>query len=295
VGEKKSSGSLIDLLNGSGFPFQIGVKEQINATNDERGWSVVAEEHPWKDSNHDKDDYIDLIAEWNRNVVFRLVIECKRVNSEAKWIFLTPRGSEIKRGRLSAFWVGRVGLPGDKRGWIDLMLRPDSAEAAFCTIHRESDTNRPMVERIADKLLPAVEAVGVQEQVRTNRFDDHYGQERLLVPMIVTNATLFTATFGSENVSMESGCISPSDCETKVVPFVRFRKSLWTGHERSDLGFHHISHENLKDPLTSVSRASERTILVVNASALAQTLESFYVDLTGVYSFPVLLQRLTAL
>ncbi|MGE0682431.1 MAG: hypothetical protein AB7P69_16215 [Candidatus Binatia bacterium] len=86
---------------------------------------------------------------------------------------------------------------------------------------------------------------------------------RLYLPVVVTNARLFTCSFDPVGVSLETGEI-PDEAKFEEVPYIRFKKTLWS----------HITHE--QEEVFSVEDAHqdrERTILVVSGSHLKLFLE----------------------
>jgi hypothetical protein len=87
------------------------------------------------------------------------------------------------------------------------------------------------------------------------------GTRRLFLPVIVTNATLYTCTFDAEKVSMADGGLSHGDFQE--VPVVRFRKGLAMGQ---------IGSGNASD-FADAYRQQQRTLLIVNSSSLASTLK----------------------
>ena len=101
--------------------------------------------------------------------------------------------------------------------FLDSLPAPESSYCLFET----QDEKNPTIERIADTLLPSVEAVA--KQWFTFRHVS-IGTRRLFLPVIVTNATLYTCTFDAEKVSMADGGLSHGDFQE--VPVVRFRKGL---------------------------------------------------------------------
>ena len=64
------SKELLKTANQSGFPFQIGVRNEIERTISEHGWNIVAEEYPWTHSIGGKSGFIDLLAE-HKSYIFR--------------------------------------------------------------------------------------------------------------------------------------------------------------------------------------------------------------------------------
>src|SRR5438105_14759328 len=75
---------LIDIVNKSGFPFQIAVANYIKTLETEQKWHVVYAEHSWK--NADDGGFIDLVIQ-NKTKSQVLVVECKRDSNDMPWIF----------------------------------------------------------------------------------------------------------------------------------------------------------------------------------------------------------------
>lgn len=126
-----------------------------------------------------------------------------------------------------------------------------------------------MLERIADDLLPAAEAIGLEEQGRLNSMGYERPWTHLYLPMIVTNACIFTATFDGGKVGMDTGQVAAEECQFKQVPCVRFRKNLRTpyiGVPKTPIP------KGGDDVLRYQNQYGERTILVVSSISLVETL-----------------------
>jgi len=252
---------LLKLVNSSGFIFQIGVLREIERTFSHHKWDIVAEEHRWKHPESGENGFIDLVIK--RDMIFRIVIECKRATGR-NWVFLTPRNYSKPSDTVSLFWTDRIEPDQDVWGWIDLLIQPGSPESAFCVVQGQGDGQTPMLERIADILLPSVEAVALEElSFKPNK---EINRCHLFVPILVTNAQLYTCSFNPEQVDMIDGKLPTG--EFKNTPFIRFRKGLATYYQVD---------ENAGN-LSEAHKFKERTLLVVNASSLAAVLGSFSPD-----------------
>jgi len=119
--------------------------------------------------------------------------------------FLPPRDYTATQSRLSGFMTHKLHEPRrtdvpatprpDPWGWADaIAFNPPAPESSYCLFETQDEKN-PTIERIADTLLPSVEAVG--KQWFTFRHVS-IGTRRLFLPVIVTNATLYTCTFDAE-------------------------------------------------------------------------------------------------
>lgn len=266
---------LLDTVNSSGFPFQIGLRKEIERTSGSHGWKADIGEHRWNHRELQESGYIDLVLK-HEQYIFTILVECKRMR-EGNWIFLTPEGSSSNCSRLSAFHTaqGRPqegkadGSANDACWWDDADFSPDSPEAEFCVMKGQDERN-PMLERIADGLLPAVEAVGA-EYLTLNSRANYSGENQLFLPVIVTNAELWTATCDPSNISMKNGELEADKCSFASVSSIRFRKSLST-HYPSYLT-RSISRKQGGASLVEAAKGNERTILIINSLAVSDTLK----------------------
>jgi hypothetical protein len=298
--EESISKELLETTSHSGFLFQIGVRKEIERTSKEHKWRVSAEEHHWSHPKTGSTGFIDLIAE-HEEFIFSLIIECKRVRAQKKkdkatkteihqvpsWIFPAPLGYSSTQGRISGF-VARRGyqpLAGEARqiepnlrGWEDdISFAPHTLESSYCLFDTQVETN-PTIERACDTLLPSVEAAG--SEWLTFR-DVVRSESRLFMPVIVTNATLYTCVFDPETISMADGTLPGGDFQE--VPFVRFRKGLAMG--QSKLGYaSNFKHAN---------QQQQRTVLIVNSKSLASTLGVLFMENAGHYALNGALENLS--
>jgi hypothetical protein len=85
--------------------------------------------------------------------------------------------------------------------------------------------------------------------------------------MIVTNARLLVCRFEPSRVDLKHGLLREDDTEIIEVPMIRFRKSLATEFPQG--AFYTLEGAN---------RARERTVLVVNANHLLDTLKDWRME-----------------
>lgn len=248
-------------VNGSGFPLQIALQNQINKTTDTHGWKVLSIENPWKDAETQREGFIDLVLiHWKSTM--RIVIECKR-RLDTEWIFLHPSPS-LKNRSHSRVW--RTHVINDNTHachWTDCQVEPSTPETAFCVMPGGKG-ERSILEHTASELIEATEAFAIQEySIHRNR---KHGLVALYFPLIVTTATLKVCTFDPHNVSMETGEIAnTASTAFTTVPAIRFRKSL------SVKDNHRASIDNISDAI----QAREMTVFVVNAANLLEVLKDW--------------------
>jgi hypothetical protein len=266
---------LLNLVNDSGFAFQLRVQHEIERTSGSHGWNVLVSEHQWTHhwTKETKDTgFVDLIIKNNTYVIVRVILECKRTKDNTNWVFLTPTLNAGDTSQTSFFWVGSSPNWHDHAGWIDIPFSPESPEAAFCTVHGQGDTKRPMLEHLADEILPATEAVGMEEFAHIAMSKKTFHQMRIYLPAIVTNANLYSAKFDPGDVSLDSGRLPAGKCEFTQVPLVRFRKGLRSPRARTPRV---TIDPREKDLLHDINQAGQRTILIINSASFSNVLSGF--------------------
>lgn len=236
-------------LQSSGFPFQTAVADVIGAA----GWSVYASEYPWRTSTGDY-QFLDLVA---RKVNLFLTIECKKTRKE-KLTFLRPLGLS-HTGRLEEFRCLRTEQLRDATGRLELFceewaLLPSTIGSKFCVVSTDdSGRDQRLLERDAGLVVRATDAFAHEfpERFRSD-VDGSSSATRLFVPVIVTNAPLYTARYRPSEVSLQTGEFSVPPKEVESVPYVRFRKAF------------------MSDRATNLG---DRSVFIVNAGALAEFLD----------------------
>ncbi|MGO9599016.1 MAG: hypothetical protein ACLP7Q_13585 [Isosphaeraceae bacterium] len=279
---------LLKIFNSSGFPLQVSLQREIERTINDHGWKVDVGEHRWNHRELRESGYIDLVIS-HRDYSFTVLIECKRMR-EGNWIFLTPEGSSPDCSRASAFHTSQgshqaedavTRLAHDVFWWADAAFAPVSIESQFCIMKGQEEKN-PMLEKIADGLLPAIEAVGLEYLALNSRVEGKR-DSRLFLPVIVTNANLRTATYDPMNINLASGELDKDKCAFATVPFIRFRKSLSTHYP--SLLTRSIGRRQGRATLEEASKGNERTILVINSLAISDTLRQLRIPRGSSASF----------
>ena len=234
-------------LQSSGFPFQTAVAHVIRAAP---GWKVYASEYPWQGPGGD-DQFLDLVA---TNGKLFLAIECKKTRKDIL-TFLRPLGHS-HTGKVDRFRCLRAEQIRDATRRVEIFcedwaLYPTSTCAEFCVVSTsESGKDQRLLERDAGLVIRATDAFA---QVFRERFPpgSNLSPPCLLLPVIVTNASIYTARYEPSEVSLETGEFSELPREIEGAPCVRFRKAF-TSEGRRDLG--------------------DRSVFVVNAAQLSEFL-----------------------
>jgi hypothetical protein len=260
---------ILEVVNGSGFPFQMAVTDFVKRTKQQHECRVLFTEHSWKDNLGEYAGFIDLVVA-SEILPYVFVIECKR-HLDGLWVFL--KSDETTRGRrhakLFANVIDRQKGQIVRSQWVDAPLEPTSVESSFCIVPRQDNQN-PMLERIASTLVQATECLAREDDRRvlaTSR------NEHLYISVIVTNASLLVAEFKGEDVSLESGTIdSASNVKNYEVPFLRYRKQLSFLKPEDDRKIFEKNEYRL-------DYSKERTVFVVQAKSLDDFLEKFQVDI----------------
>ncbi|GEM_PF-4263691 len=247
--ETKVPDAVLAALQGSGFPFQTAV---ANAIRDVPGWSIHASEYPWRTSTGDN-QFLDIVATNDR---LFLTIECKKTRKEIL-TFLRPLGLH-NTGQVEKFRCLRAEQIRDVTMRIELYceewaLNPPSTYSEFCVVSTsDSGRDQRLLERDAGLVVRASDAFGFDFQKRFRPdHDPSPSAACLIVPVIVTNASIYTARYKPSEVSLESGEFVMPPKEIDNTSYVRFRKAFI-----SDVG----------------PDLGERSVFVVNAAAIAEFL-----------------------
>ena len=88
-----------------------------------------------------------------------------------------------------------------------------------------------------------------------------------LFPVLVTNAKVVVCKFDPKSIKLEHGTLESSDAEIFEVSMLRFRKSLVTKFP-----------DGMFYTLEAANRACERTVLIINANHLIDTLKKWDMD-----------------
>lgn len=248
----------VTVANASGFPLQIGVIHAINQSSD---WRVIVQEHPWRSDETAPGGFIDIVAMDRNNSSRTMIIECKRVK-QAAWVFLIPNTSPSYRCLSSVWFSLRKDGKQMSQEWIKCQAEPSSYLSLYCAIPGQEQGRRTLIERTAADLVNSVEAIAQQELDNIESgFIANFS--RWYVPVLVTTARLFAASFDPATVSLNNGSLPENTC-CEEVPYIRFRKSLSVFHQGS-------TSENLQE----LNAASERVIFVVHAESITAFLNKF--------------------
>ena len=242
--------SVLAALQSSGFPFQTAVAHVINPSI---GWALHASEYPWQTSNGDG-QFLDIVA--TNRVVF-LAIECKKTRKEVL-TFLRPL-SLSHTGLVEDFRCLRAKQSLDSTRRLELFceewaVSPRSTSSEFCVVSTSaSGKDQRLLERDAGVLVRATDAFAQDFRQRFRPDHDPAPSTAcLFLPVIVTNAPIYTARYKPPEVSLETGEFSVLPREIDSVPWVRFRKAF-TSDGGADLG--------------------ERSVFVVHAASFTEFLK----------------------
>lgn len=219
---------IIEAVRGSGFPFQTAVRYAIRTHPGK--YRIHASEYPWRNRKNE-DSFLDLVCN-NRQLV--LTIECKKTKQE-KYIFLLPQGSEASTGDTFDFRCVRLNLEADNKTTRvyceDHELDPRCPAAEFCVV--STNSKERMLERDAAMLISASDAFA-HDKSEWQRIN--ISPPFLIVPVLITNAGIYTVRYLPTEVSLNSGEFEKMPEEQNPVPWIRFSKSFVAGSGR-DIGY----------------------------------------------------------
>lgn len=231
--EEKVPETVISALMRSGFPFQTAVAQAII---DAPPWKVHQSEYPWLTADGNE-KFLDIVA---TNGSLYLTVECKKTQKE-KLIFLRPLvishtgvNPRFRCLRAEQTLGHKFPLRIFNEEWA---LYPTSTDSEFCVVSTsESGRDQRLLERDASLLVRATDAFAhdFRERFKPDS-DSPPSPECLFVPVIVTNAPIYTARYSPRDVSLETGEFSKPPREIEEAKSVRFRKAF-TSDGGPDLG-----------------------------------------------------------
>lgn len=249
------TGSLRSLTNASGFVLQLALEQSVRERSPTHGWKVEAREYPYRAQQHLR--FADLVL---GKGPFRLVLECKR-HKDVSWVFLVPDAEQMNRTHAVVRWANTAPFRPPLADWADVQVKPESPESEFCIVPGQGAKDRPLLERIAAELLEASEAVADDFlQITEQSTATH-----LIIPVIVTTASLHVCRFDPGSTSLSSGEL-PADAHFQAVSFLRFRKTLAAAETP-------LEYEPAE--LRDLMHSAERTVFVITAEGLNEWLERF--------------------
>lgn len=249
-------GKLLNLINASGFLYQLGIETLIRSTEADHGYRIIAREHPWRNPESNAEGFIDLIIEHGAAC---LVIECKR-SQDGVWAPLVSDPEQGRQHRVLCLWTHGMGEKANHlAGCNEFNVLPPTEEANFCIVRGTGEGEISLIERLATRLLESVDALA-DEELKLSRL---FHMPRVYIPIILTNAIIEVAYVDPTKVSMETGRLDQAKFERR--DFVRFRKTFAT--PRADLG-------DCRE-LADVDSRMERTVILMNSQYLAKTLKGF--------------------
>ncbi len=261
--------TLLDIVNASGFLFQIRVEHEIKQAVQKHysRWMIPAREHRWIDPLSGDEKFIDLVLQ---SGLGRMVIECKRT-TDGQWLFLVPDNqSDMQHARL--FWTDRLDGSQDMVGWDEFTIHPKSPESSFCTTRGKGEADQPMLERIASTLLRSAESLANEELALGRKTD--LAVTRIYLPVIITNAVLNVCRFQTSQTDLSTGKVDLNNVTFDTAPLIRFRKNLSTI----------TSPTKSPDDLAKANTENERTVFIINAVELSKILRGWKIEKFGLSS-----------
>lgn len=242
--------SLEKHVNNSGFPLQLGLAHQIKSTNQQHGWSLLYQEHGWK--NATESGFIDIVIE-DKTRTLLMNIECKRV-LDTSWIFLVPT-SHAKLRRHCKMWVSTSSDAKVKcYDWIDIPIDPETYQSQFCVVPGQDPKARPMLERTAASVVASTEALAFEE---ARSLSKEYSHLRIYMNIIVTTAGLKVCKVDPAKIDLTNGMLQ--DAQFEDVPYIRFRKQM----------SHPLEYKKPKswpDQVHALISQKENSVFIVQAS-----------------------------
>jgi len=248
-----------EIVNESGYPFQILIEHLVSSSTHEHQWSVISHEFPWTNQETREQGFIDIVQEFSGKVI-RMVVECKR--HSGNWIFLTPE-SNVNETRMAK--VLRISEPEFKPYWSNENIIPSSRSSIFCVKFNEGKKDGRTLEEMSNDVLLSTEALAKVEMDLRGKLQAKW-KNKVYVPVIVTTAELSRMVFSEKDIDKEFGTIATNKAEIEQIPYIRFTKSFITNLDKE-------YKENAT--LNDVYKENERTVFVVQAKFFVGFLKEF--------------------
>jgi len=262
-GNTMTNKKLIDAVNRSGFPLQIGLENLVNKTHSKHGWRVIYSEHSWKNPADGCSGFIDLILEDHHGTSV-LVVESKRV-IDTSWIFLIDDPKQLSRRHAKSWMMYYVKNKLTYFGLKELALEPTTPQSQYCVVDGQDPKAKPMLERIGSDLVSSSEGFANEEREVPLKDIEAF---RMYFNVIVTTAKLQVCSFDPTNTSVKDGTVQ--NAKFTEVPFLRFRKQLAYQYSVPERPSFYDYGE--------IARAKESTVFVVHGEAFPDFLCQFQVD-----------------
>lgn len=253
--------------NASGYLFQWAIRNEIG--KGAHAWRLESWEHAWSSRFYEDSGFADLlVVREERNVSVLLVMECKRHTSQT-WVFHCLEASNENRLETRCLLTTHEGSDEFPQvSYPDALIFPGSPESDSCTLRGQGNKSATeLIEREATNLIRASECIAAEYAIARARAGKHGYPPLYVVPVIVTNAPLSTIRFDPNDVSLDTGTLPSEMGEVRTVPMVRFRKSL----------VHRATPGYLPVSLSGANQDRERTVLIMHAPTLTDTLENLEV------------------
>lgn len=201
-------------LGGSGFPFQSRVASEIRKLS----MFKVEEEVAWTDDDGST-GFIDIVAS-NDNVC--ICIECKAFKG-TRLTFLAPDDTRVfSSNRMEALVITREWLGADvpvvKHGLC--AGGPETPESQYCVVGGQKGESR-LIEREIQPLIRGVERLAIDRVGLLGK-----STPTVCVPMFCTTATLATASYDPEDVSLEDSVFRAKKDHIELLPSIRLTKQF---------------------------------------------------------------------
>jgi len=256
----------ISQINSSGFPFQLGVENEIKSKAGEHGWRVSATEYKWRDPDSGRDGFIDIVLEKSENLYFTqyIIIECKRMK-EGSLIFLSKQKPD-KTYDAILMAEAKSNHGSIDPHWEKYAPDPRTYVSKYCTVPGQSDRGTPMLERLCDSLLLSTECVADELHRSIPSPSQGVTVGRLYIPAIVINTELKLCKFKYSDVDLEKGELDDKKVAYETVPYLRFQKSFSTKYRLADVG---------RTSLRDIEKSNQRTVFVINAMRINEFLRAW--------------------
>lgn len=286
--DKDISPCLLEALNEGGAPFQEAVNQKLITSSRKTGWDPKSYNYP-VDVNG-AETKVDIVLEKGD---FIATIECKRVNpSQVAWLFAAPNEKGLRSIQpfiplastedprrfgmvLSNLGGGRIGSNVEAyrcMSWTDVSKGKRRRNGRL-------GTSQSIEDAIRQTLLGATGIAREQLSIR-----ERFGQGFLIgiVPVVVTTAELYVASYSIDDVNLNTGTL-----DTSAVEFGPGDQPESVPYLLAEYDVGGSIHPNLLHPdwdsedLTKLARLKQRSVFIVNSSNLTRFFSTLTPEFEG--------------
>ncbi len=278
---------LFDGLNEHGFLFEEKCASVLSKNSSQIKWTVLSREFPVSVNSHDTRIDLVLRDDLSTESIIYAVIECKRVNpNRAHWLFGNPNNAENNAASFINL-SSQHDRSGNYRTLYSLRQLSCSKVTSYIVdnwwLEQRTYENKRVISPnpIESTLLQVnLGVTGLGRELELQWSKTFPKQSVLFIPVILTTAPLFIASYDVEDVDLTTGDISVNKVNFGPAAEIP-QQANWllvnysAGRSTSPAGLHEASRSY---DLKELEQYYKRAIFVVNSEHIAEFFAKLHCD-----------------